>query len=45
MANDPRPRPRAAYKAFRTLTTRWMDNDPYGHMNNVVHYSACSTRR
>lgn len=30
---------RADYKAFRTLTTRWMDNDVYGHMNNVVHYS------
>jgi acyl-CoA thioester hydrolase len=27
------------YRAWRTLTTRWMDNDVYGHMNNVVHYS------
>lgn len=27
------------YRAFRVLTTRWMDNDIYGHMNNVVHYS------
>lgn len=35
----PLPSTRAAYRAFRTLTTRWMDNDIYGHMNNVVHYS------
>lgn len=27
------------YRVFRVLTTRWMDNDIYGHMNNVVHYS------
>ena len=27
----------------RILTTRWMDNDPYGHMNNVVHYSLFDT--
>jgi len=35
----PAPSERSAYRAFRTLTTRWMDNDIYGHMNNVVHYS------
>jgi len=35
--------PRSAYKVFRTLPTRWMDNDPYGHMNNVVHYSLFDT--
>lgn len=34
---------RAAYKVFRTLTTRWADNDIYGHMNNVVHYSLFDT--
>ncbi len=33
------PEPRAAYKVFRTLGTRWMDNDTYGHVNNVVYYS------
>jgi acyl-CoA thioester hydrolase len=37
------PSPREAYRAFRTITTRWMDNDPYGHMNNVVHYSLFDT--
>ena len=35
----PLPEPRSAYKAFRTLGTRWMDNDAYGHVNNVVYYS------
>lgn len=37
------PATRGAYRAFRTITTRWMDNDPYGHMNNVVHYSLFDT--
>jgi acyl-CoA thioester hydrolase len=35
----PQPEGRAGYKAFRTLGTRWMDNDAYGHVNNVVYYS------
>ena len=35
----PQPEPRSAYKVFRTITTRWMDNDAYGHVNNVVYYS------
>ena len=35
----PQPEPRSAYKAFRPITTRWMDNDVYGHVNNVVYYS------
>jgi len=35
----PRPEGRAGYRAFRTITTRWMDNDAYGHVNNVVYYS------
>lgn len=37
------PGPRDAYRAFRTIPTRWMDNDIYGHMNNVVHYSLFDT--
>ena len=37
------PSTRARFKAFRTLTTRWMDNDAYGHLNNVVHYSLFDT--
>jgi len=37
----PRPAPesRGAYKVFRDITTRWMDNDVYGHVNNVVYYA------
>ena len=31
--------PRSAYRVFRTIATRWMDNDVYGHVNNVVYYS------
>ncbi|WP_442967017.1 acyl-CoA thioesterase [Rhizobium sp. C4] len=37
------PSTRADYRAFRTIQTRWMDNDIYGHMNNVVHYSLFDT--
>jgi len=37
------PARRADYKVWRTITTRWMDNDVYGHMNNVVHYSLFDT--
>ncbi len=43
MAGRPVPSERSAYRAFRTITTRWMDNDIYGHMNNVVHYSLFDT--
>ena len=35
----PSPAARGAYKVFREITTRWMDNDAYGHVNNVVYYS------
>ncbi len=38
-AAKPQPEPRDRYLAFRTITTRWMDNDAYGHVNNVVYYS------
>ena len=37
--SKPQPEPRDAYKTFRTISTRWMDNDAYGHVNNVVYYS------
>ncbi|TLX61309.1 acyl-CoA thioesterase [Stutzerimonas nosocomialis] len=30
---------RADYRHFRPITTRWHDNDLYGHVNNVVYYS------
>jgi len=35
----PSPRRRSDYKAFRSIGTRWQDNDVYGHVNNVVYYS------
>ena len=40
-ATTPRPQPesRSAFKVFRRIDTRWMDNDVYGHVNNVVYYS------
>ncbi len=39
----PQPLPRDAYPHFLPITTRWMDNDAYGHMNNVVYYSFFDT--
>jgi acyl-CoA thioester hydrolase len=30
---------RSTFKVFRCIDTRWMDNDVYGHVNNVVYYS------
>ncbi len=33
------PEPRSAFRAFKAIGTRWMDNDVYGHVNNVVYYS------
>ncbi|MEM7741714.1 MAG: thioesterase family protein [Pseudomonadota bacterium] len=39
MAERNPPSRRHDYRAFRTLTTRWNDNDVYGHMNNVIHYA------
>lgn len=34
---------RAAYRHFLAIPTRWMDNDIYGHVNNVVYYSYFDT--
>ncbi|MGX5735065.1 acyl-CoA thioesterase [Bosea thiooxidans] len=30
---------RGDFRVFRTITTRWHDNDVFGHVNNVVYYS------
>ena len=35
----PQPESRSAFNVFRRIDTRWMDNDVYGHVNNVVYYS------
>lgn len=32
-------RQRRAYRAFDEITTRWADNDLYGHVNNVTYYA------
>lgn len=34
---------RADYVRFVALTTRWADNDAYGHVNNVVYYALIDT--
>ncbi|MBJ6123741.1 acyl-CoA thioesterase [Sphingomonas sp. BT553] len=31
-------RPRADYLWWQTITTRWSDNDAYGHVNNAIYY-------
>ena len=33
------PESRSAYRVFRPISTRWSDNDIYGHVNNTVYYS------
>ena len=38
MSERPDPRPRDHYRHFVPQTTRWSDNDAYGHVNNSVHY-------
>ena len=38
MVDRPRLRPRGAYRHFARITTRWADNDAYGHVNNTVFY-------
>ena len=34
---------RLRYRHFLTIPTRWMDNDTYGHVNNVTYYSYFDT--
>ena len=33
----------ADFPHLAAITTRWMDNDVYGHVNNVVYYSFFDT--
>jgi acyl-CoA thioester hydrolase len=37
------PETRDRYRRFLAIPTRWMDNDVYGHVNNVVYYSYFDT--
>ncbi len=41
MPAPPRPAPedRDSYRHYSGLTTRWLDNDAYGHVNNAVYYT------
>ena len=34
---------RAGYRYFLAIPTRWMDNDSYGHVNNVIYYAYFDT--
>ena len=43
MADRPAPHRLADYPHKQPITTRWMDNDAYGHVNNVVYYSYFDT--
>lgn len=42
-AHDDQVLSRAHYRHFLQIPTRWMDNDIYGHVNNVVYYSFFDT--
>jgi len=37
------PAARGAYPSFLAIPTRWLDNDTYGHVNNVTYYSYFDT--
>jgi acyl-CoA thioester hydrolase len=37
------PETKDRYPHLLTVPTRWMDNDVYGHVNNVVYYSYFDT--
>ena len=37
------PDPRDDFPVLRPITTRWADNDVYGHVNNVVYYAFFDT--
>jgi len=41
--SKPTPSNREAYHHFQPIPTRWMDNDVYGHVNNVVYYAYFDT--
>lgn len=43
MVSRPEPRPRSDFKHFTLITTRWADNDMYGHVNNVAYYAFFDT--
>jgi acyl-CoA thioester hydrolase len=42
-AQRPAPLLRADFPYSQSITTRWTDNDAYGHVNNIVYYSYFDT--
>jgi acyl-CoA thioester hydrolase len=43
MSKKPQPDQRDQYFHLSSISTRWMDNDVYGHVNNVQYYSFFDT--
>ncbi|WP_068860107.1 acyl-CoA thioesterase [Perlucidibaca aquatica] len=43
MSNPLKSQARSDYAHFLSIPTRWMDNDIYGHVNNVNYYSFFDT--
>ncbi|VFR18421.1 putative 4-hydroxybenzoyl-CoA thioesterase [plant metagenome] len=43
MSDRPVARTRDDFAHFRPIATRWMDNDVYGHVNNVTYYAYFDT--
>lgn len=43
MSERTKPDLRSGYAYFQLMTTRWMDNDSYRHMNNTTYYSFFDT--
>jgi acyl-CoA thioester hydrolase len=43
MSSKPQPGHREDFAHLSTINTRWMDNDVYGHINNVQYYSFFDT--
>lgn len=43
MSSRPAPPVRTDYVAWRRATTRWADDDAYGHMNNARYYELFDT--
>ena len=39
----PQPTLKSSYPHLVALSTRWSDNDAYGHLNNVIYYSLFDT--
>ncbi|MGI8761975.1 MAG: acyl-CoA thioesterase [Jatrophihabitantaceae bacterium] len=41
--SEPKALRRSDFRVLRSVPTRWSDDDTYGHVNNVVHYSMFDT--